>query len=138
MFTFNFLTLDELDKLKSEPCTILLYCRQKYDKRERDAICDRFVASQCRCLTSVGTDSGLWEVALDEADMRNNPDKDECWALTIAKEKLTKETIGIWSSCSVDSPNEIKVAYVIGDTDKSLRKLICKIRKRTVISCLSC
>ena len=90
---FKFLTLDELDKLENRPCMILLYCKQRHSSQKMDSVCDRFVASQCRWFSAIGIDSGLWEVALDDADIRNNPDKDDLWAMTLSDKELNESAV---------------------------------------------
>ena len=121
--TFKFLTLNELDRMKDIPCMILLYCQKKHAKQERNLVCDRFVASRCRWFTSVGIDSGLWEISMDDADLRNNPDHDELWAVTESDKALTENTVEIFLDLVVDNPQEIKTAYIIGDNSESLQQL---------------
>ena len=124
MKSINFLTLDELGKLKDIPCMILLYCKQKYDRQKKDSICDLFVTSQCRWFTAVGMDSALWEDALDNADIRKNPDNDECWAVTASDDELNVDTIQEFLDAMIDNPTMTGVVYVVGDSCETLRSLI--------------
>lgn len=121
--TFTFLTLDQLNKLEAIPCIILLYCNKKYDNQERDSFCDRFVISQCRWFTAVGVDSDMWEDALDEADLRNNPDQDECWAVTESDEVLNTDSVQQFLDVVIDNSVKAETTYIIGDTTESLHQL---------------
>ena len=128
---FKFLTLDELDKLENNPSMILLYCTQRHDRKEMNSICDHFVASQCRWFSAIGIDSGLWEVALDGADIRNNPDKDDLWAMTLSDKELNESTVQFFLGDIVFNKDlkKTRSIYILGDNSEALQVLTQEILK---------
>lgn len=127
MSSVRFLTLSERDSMDKKPCMIFLYCIQNHDKHEMESICDRFVASKCCWFTAVGQEHEKWHAAFDDADVRNNPDNEELWAVTDSTMALDQDTIQFWLDNITGMSKKIETVYFIGDDGDSLQFLIGEI-----------